>query len=64
MYLTGVCKSCNLRVPVQGELDLKSSCILTASANSVASARRSVLMQCTAALCGFFLFAVCAVFKK
>ena len=35
MYLTGVCKSCNLRVPVQGELDLKSSCILTASANSV-----------------------------
>ena len=35
MYLTGVCKSCNLQVPVQRELDLKSSCILTALANSV-----------------------------
>ena len=35
MYLTGVCKSCNLQVPVQRELDLKSLCILTASANSV-----------------------------
>ena len=34
VYFTGACESCDLQVPVQGELSCRGSCIVTSFVNS------------------------------